>query len=594
MKPSPQTTGILWVLALAAVVSPGMAASPEQLLAAMTLPEKLGMLHGPYAAFPDRPKPAGAIGSAGYVPGVPRLGIPALQETDAGLGITNPNAIRPGDTTVALPSGLAAAASFDPNAAYRDGAVLGREATARGFNVVLGGGANLVRDPRGGRQFEYAGEDRLLAGVMAGAAIRGTQDQHVISTVKHFAVNDQETGRHILSANAPWPALRESDLLAFEIAIEQGHPGAVMCAYNRVNTIYACANPELLTTTLKQDWHYSGWVMSDWGAVPGVDALKAGLDQESGDSFDPQVYFGAPLAQALAAGQVAQARVDDAILRILRSMDAAGLLTATAKPAPDPAADLEAARRTEAEGIVLLKNQNVLPLPKTLPSLCVFGANADAGVPAGGGSSQVTPTGGYARKIPLTAEPDVPEFGVQAYDPPSPLSRLQAKMPGAKILFADGRYPSQAAMLARFCGAAIVFAQQFSGEEVDVPDLSLPFGQDALVQAVASVNPHTVVVLETAGAVKMPWLAKTAAVLEAWYPGSGGADAIADVLFGRLVDAMADSQAWLHGKSYAIFGDPDFVYAMARFVMETGGEPRHCLATNGTRGWEEQMAARSV
>ena len=496
----------------------------------MTLPEKLSLLHGPFAAVS---KPRGALGSAGYVPGVPRLGIPALQETDAGLGVTNPFGVRPGDSAVALPSGMAVAASFDPDAAYRDGVVLGREAAARGFNMVLGGGVDLVRDPRGGRSFEYAGEDPLLAGMMAGAAVRGTQDQHVMSTVKHFAVNDQETVRLVLSADVAEAALRESDLLAFEIAIEQGHPASVMCAYNRVNTVYACENADLLSVALKQDWHFPGWVMSDWGAVHSAGAINAGLDQESGEQFDPQVFFGAPLSAAVASGAVSQARVDDAVTRILGRMIAIGVMDFKA-PAADPARDLAAARDIAAESIVLLQNRSLLPLPASLKRVCVIGGNADAGVPAGGGSSQVTPAGGVARSVVVRPDVKPPEFGTQLYDPPSPLARIRAKLPGADVVFDDGRDPVAAAARAKACDVAVVFAENFSGEMIDLPDLSLPGGQDALIAAVTAANPRTVVVLETAGAARMPWLPQAGAVMEAWYPGSGGSDAIADVLFGDV------------------------------------------------------------
>jgi beta-glucosidase len=504
--------------------APCQAATPQALLGSLTLPEKLSLLHGPFAATPDH-VPPGARGSAGYVPGVPRLGIPALQETDAGLGVTNPNAIRPGDTAMALPSGMAMAASFDPDAAYRNGAMLGREAASRGFNMVLGGGADLVRDPRGGRAFEYAGEDPLLAGVMVGASVRGVQDQHVMATVKHFAVNDQETGRLVLSAQLSDVALRATDLLAFEIAIEQGHPASVMCAYNRVNGVYACENPDLLNVALKQDWHFPGWVMSDWGAVHSVGAINAGLDQESGEGFDPQVFFGATLAQAVASGTVPVARVDDAVGRILHGMAAAGLMAHRAPPPRDEAGDLAVARRNAAEGIVL-------PLRRDLKSVCMFGGNADAGAPAGGGSSQVTPVGGAARAIVVRPDIQPVAFGTQVYDPPSPVSRIAAKLTHGAVMFDDGHDAAAAAARAKSCDVAIVFAQNFSGEMADLPDLSLPGGQDGLVRAVTAANPRSVVVLETAGAVLMPWLSQANAVLEAWYPGSGGADAIADVLFG--------------------------------------------------------------
>jgi beta-glucosidase len=525
----------LWGLGVCLASQVAQGRTPEarvdSLLAAMTQAEKLGMLHGVFAAYPDRPKPVRAIGSAGFVPGVPRLGIPDLQETDAGLGVTNPNGIRPGDTAIALASGLAIAASFDPDLAYRNGMVLGREAALRGFNVVLAGGANLVRDPRAGRQFEYAGEDPLLTGVMVGAAVRGIQTHPVIATVKHFALNDQETGRMVLSADLPDAAMRESDLLAFEIAIEQGHPGAVMCAYNRVNAVYACDNPDLLTGILKGDWHYPGWVMSDWGAVHGVGALAAGLDQESGEGFDPEVFFGQALSRALASGQVRPSRIDDAVRRILRGMVAAGLMD-HAGAGPDPEADRQAARQAATEGIVLLANHDLVPLPRTLNRVCVIGGQADAGVAAGGGSSQVTPLGGVARAIAHPIDVQPPSFGTQVFDPPSPVSRIRAMLPDSDIVFDTGRDPAKAAAHAKSCDVAIVFATQFAGEAVDVPDLSLPDGQDRLIEAVAAANPRTAVVLETAGAVTMPWLAHVGAVLEAWYPGSFGADAIADILFG--------------------------------------------------------------
>ena len=190
--------------------------------------------------------------------------------------------------------------------------MIGSEARAKRFNVLLAGGVNLTRDPWNGRNFEYLGEDPLLAGMMAGAAIRGVQSNHIVSTVKHFALNSQETGRMLLDARIDEAALRESDLLAFEIAIEHGQPGSVMCAYNQVNGDYACENAWLLTDVLRGDWGYPGWVMSDWGGVHStVKAARAGLDQQSGQELDKQIYFGAPLAAAHCRGSVPDARLDD-------------------------------------------------------------------------------------------------------------------------------------------------------------------------------------------------------------------------------------------------------------------------------------------
>jgi beta-glucosidase len=532
----------LWAAPASAQPWMDTAKTPDEraslLVAQMTQDEKLAMLHGAFAV--NMPvngwhKPERAVGSAGFVPGVPRLGVPDLQETDASLGIANPFNVRPGDTAVALPSRQATAATFNPDIAYANGALLGREAASRGLNVVLGGGVDLARDPRGGRNFEYSGEDPLLAGVMAGAAVRGTQDQHVISTVKHFAMNDQETGRSLYDVRLDPAIMRESDLLAFEIAIEQGRPGAVMCAYNRVNAAYACENPALLNYVLKKAWAYPGFVMSDWGAVHGVGAINAGLDQESGEQLDARVFFAAPLGDALKNGQVKQARVDDAVHRILRSIIAAGLLEHREKPAADAKADTGVARQAEAQGIVLLRNEkNMLPLAGDVQRIAVIGGNADAGVPAGGGSSLVTPVGGFAREIALGRNGEDTLFRTASFDPAAPLDALRAHAPHAHILFTDGRYPSQAALYAGLSQVAIVFATQWSAEASDIPDLTLPDGQDALIERVAAANPHTVVVLETSGPVLMPWRDKVAAVIEAWYPGQGGADAIADVLFGAV------------------------------------------------------------
>ncbi len=268
----------------------GDASAPERAraaLAQMTQSEKLSLVHGVLGApWGGRPKPAGALGSAGYVPGVPRLGVPALQETDAELGVAN------GRPATAMPSNLALASTWDLGLARRQGAAVGAEARVEGFNVLLGGAANLIRDPRGGRNFEYFSEDPLVTGLMAGAAIDGAQSRHLIATAKHFALNDQETDRVVLDVRIDPGAARESDLFAFEIAIERGGPGAVMCAYNQVNGVYSCENDWLLNQVLKGDWRYPGFVMSDWGAVHStVRSALAGLDQESGEQLDTQNFF---------------------------------------------------------------------------------------------------------------------------------------------------------------------------------------------------------------------------------------------------------------------------------------------------------------
>jgi beta-glucosidase len=504
---------------------------------ALTPDERNGLLHGIFAVpVFGQPLPAGAVGSAGYVAGIARLGVPALQESDASLGVANPFNVRPGASATPLPSGLALAATWDSDAAYRGGAMIGQEAWRSGFNVLLAGGANLARDPRNGRNFEYLGEDPLLAGTLDGESIRGIQDQHVVSTMKHFAINDQETARRGYSAKIGEAALRESDLLAFELAYEGGHPGSVMCAYNRVNSIYACSNDMLLDKVLKGDWGFPGWVMSDWGAVHGLDDIKAGLDQQSGQELDRQVFFGKPLADAVQNGAVPAARVSDMAQRILRSMFAVGLFDHPPVKTPlDAEADAKVARRVAEEGTVLLSNPSgLLPLPRDAKRIVVIGGHADSGVLSGGGSSQVVPIGGAAPSIAMGGEGGMGPFRTMVFDPSSPFKAIKAKAPGAELRFIDGSYPAAAAALAKGADAVVIFATQWTIEGEDVPDLTLPNGQDALIAAVAAANPKTIVVLETGGPILMPWLGKMGAVVEAWYPGAKGGDAIADILFGDV------------------------------------------------------------
>ncbi|MGA9657982.1 MAG: beta-glucosidase [Asticcacaulis sp.] len=502
----------------------------------MTLDERISLVHGPMAMIlmPGMKLPEGAIGSAGYIQGIPRLGIPAQQESDASLGVTNPGGARPGDTATALPSSLSLAATFNADLAYRGGAVVGAEARSRGINVQLAGGVNLARDPRGGRNFEYVGEDPLLAGTLAGAAIKGIEDQHIISTVKHYAINDQETGRNFANSVISEQAMRESDLLAFQIAIEKGQPGSVMCSYNLVNGAYACGNDHLLNKVLKTDWGYKGYVMSDWGTVKSTDFAVKGLDQQSGEQLDKDIWFGAPLKAVVQQGTIPAARLSDMTHRILRSMFAAGLFDPQAPVTVDRAANAEVSRQAAAEGIVLLKNDNnILPLAATAKTILIVGGHADAGVLSGGGSSQVTADTAQLA-LPVGGEGMMASFNRMNFHMSSPLKALKERLPNATIRFDTGRYPAEAARKAKAADLVIVFGNQWMAEGDDAPNLNLPDGQDDLISALADANPHTVVVLQTGGAVSMPWLKKTPAVIEAWYSGQKGGEAIADVLTGAI------------------------------------------------------------
>jgi beta-glucosidase len=509
----------------------------EAIVARMTVDEKIALLHGLFPPRATGKTPNELIQAAGHIDGIPRLGVPLIRESDASLGVANQVEQRKGDTATALPSSLATAASFDPAIAQAGGAMIGAEARAKRFGVLLAGGINLTRDPWNGRNFEYLGEDPLLAGRMGGAHIEGVQSNRIVSTIKHFALNAQETGRMVVDARIDEAALRESDLLAFELAIERGKPGSVMCAYNKLNGDWACENKFLLTDVLKRDWGYRGWVMSDWGAVhSAAKAANAGLDQQSGQELDSAIFFDAPLRADIASGKVSMARVDDMVVRYLTGLIETGLYdspAATAQPIPYAAHALVAERTAEA-GIVLLKNEgNLLPLARTAKRVVVIGGRADVGVLSGGGSSQVRSVGGVPVEIPLSSGAAA-SFARVTYHNSSPLKALRAAMPWAKISFIDGSDPAAAAAAARDADMAIVFATQWTTEAEDVPDLSLPYGQDRLILAVAAAQPKTAVVLETGGPVTMPWLDRVPAVIEAWYPGQRGGEAIADILTGKV------------------------------------------------------------
>jgi beta-glucosidase len=220
----------------------------DLLIEQMTLDEKLVLVHGDAGSLAQ----LHSLGGAGFVPGIPRLGIPDMQMTDGRSGVANTGSR--GRYATALPSPLADAASWDPKVAYEFGALIGKESRDLGFQVSLGGTSNIIREPRNGRNFECLGEDPILVGKMLGRELKGTQDQQVIGNINRYAVNDQETGRMIGSAVIDRRAMQETDLLAFEIAIKESDVGTVMCAYNRVNTVYACENSYLLTDVLKKAW----------------------------------------------------------------------------------------------------------------------------------------------------------------------------------------------------------------------------------------------------------------------------------------------------------------------------------------------------
>ena len=502
----------------------------------MTEDEKFSWLSAPMALpIPGRSGvPQGALGSAAYYPAISRLGIPAIQQADASLGVGNIGDVRPGDNATALPSSLLLGATFDVQTARETGAMVGRQARAKGFAVQLAGGANLVREATGGRNFEYVSEDPLVTGLLVGASIGGLQSQGVVSTIKHFALNGQETGRVMADSRLSESAMRESDLLAFQIAIETGHPGAVMTGYNLVNGRYTSENAHLLSDILKGEWRFDGWVMSDWGATHSTeDAALAGLDVQSGANLDQQPYFAGPLRDAVRDGRIPQARIDDMVHRQLRVLFRLGIVDEP--PAPGGAVDYSAddliAQRAAERGLVLLKNDGgILPAARGLNRILVIGEHADTGVLSGGGSSSVTPIGSLSTDG--AAVMGVPMNKI--YHPSSPLLAIRAEAQAARVDFLDGSDREAAVAAAREADLVIIIADEWRSESVDAQGLKLPDDQPQLIEAVASANPRTVVVVESGGPVDTSWAAHVPAVLAVFYPGSGGGPAIAGVLFGRV------------------------------------------------------------
>ena len=509
--------------------------SPDQradlVVKEMTLDEKIAMLHGVGMPTdePVTPENAASNRGVGYDVGVPRLGIPGIDMSDAAYGVRS-SGIN-GRYSTALPANVAAAASWDTDAAFEFGALIGRELRAQGYNMSLGGGVNITREPRNGRTFEYLGEDPILAGTLVAHLIQGTQSAHIIGDIKHYAFNDQESGRSSVNVNISKRAARESDLLAFEIGVTEGHPAAVMCSYNRVNGDFACENKYLLTDVLKKNLKFPGFVLSDWGGTHSTEqASAAGLDNEEPGSF----FYSDRYKAAVQAGTISAAELDEHVHRILRSMFEAGVIDhPRQRSVVDPWAGLEVARKIEEGGIVLLKNRDsALPLVAgSLHTIAVIGAHSNVGMISGGGSAQVDPVGGNAIAPPGHG---ATQWGQEVWFPTSPLKAIQARAPGVTVKYDSGDDHAAAAALAKSADVAIVFAYQWEIEGTDLPSLSLAHNQNDLIAKVAAANPHTIVVLESGSPVTMPWVDAPAAILEAWFAGSDGANAVGNILFGSV------------------------------------------------------------
>ncbi|MDB1090303.1 glycoside hydrolase family 3 C-terminal domain-containing protein [Streptomyces sp. ACA25] len=390
---------------LGGLLSPGVAAADpdagkeasghvRDLVGRMTLDEKLTFLH-----WTTGPEGAPPVKGVGYLPGVPRLGIPPMQASDGPVGIR-----LNGGRATAMPSPVALAASFDDGLATEYGKVLGREGRAFGQDVVLAPMVNNIRVPYGGRNFETFSEDPLVSARMAAAQVRGIQGQGLMATVKHYAANNQEDNRDGVNVTVDEQTLNELELPGFRGAVEAG-AASVMCAYNGVNGSPSCSNAELLQNVLREQWRFTGWVMSDWLAARDTSDITKGLDQELGLDLDHEPapgeeipdarYFGARLKAAIQSGTVPEALLDRSVIRIVGQMERFGLLAKKppARPDRDPQAGRDAARTIAENGAVLLRNEH-----RTLPlaggpgaDIAVIGDGAKRPKVSGLGSAYVVP-----------------------------------------------------------------------------------------------------------------------------------------------------------------------------------------------------------
>ncbi|MDX3116230.1 beta-glucosidase H [Streptomyces scabiei] len=603
---------------------------PSRLVAGMTLEERLSFVQGRW----DDPRQQ-VIGESGYIPGVARLGIPPLRMSDGPAGT------RAAPDSTAMPVPVALASSFDDDLARQYGRVLGRDGRARGLDVVLAPMVNTIRVPYAGRDFESYSEDPLVNSRMVGQEVRGIQDEGLIATTKHFAANNQETDRQTINANVGEQALHEVELSGFEAAVQAG-TGSVMCSYNKVNGTHSCGNDTLLTSVLREQWGFRGWVMSDWSATHAPTDILRGLDQDMpGPPLGPD-YFGAPLKAAIQNGSIPVTALDRSVTRILGVMERFGLLRCASAEGPVPGCSLPArprfdaaasnavAQRVAEDGAVLLRNKgDALPLTgDAARDIALVGTPAVVPVIGGRGSSSVNPTSvavprdeiveRAGRGAQVSYHPGVDTVGTvipgsalsggavdhtgdgalptRSYDQTRTLKapedgdyllsirstvsnrtltvdgrqvasgnsyrndtltgtsarvhltagtheigvKVQGYQEGSKLSVQLTWTPPQAARAdlasavsaAKKARTAVVFVYDEQTEGADRTTLALPHGQDALVSAVAKANRNTIVVLNTGGAVTMPWLSSVKSVLDMHYPGQRGGAATARLLFG--------------------------------------------------------------
>ncbi|MGW8225585.1 MAG: glycoside hydrolase family 3 C-terminal domain-containing protein [Anaerolineales bacterium] len=454
---------------------------------------------------------------------VEHLGIPRLIVTDGPHGVRRVEDINTFVTAslpaTCFPSAACMASTWDVDLIHKVGEAIGEECIAQEVDVILGPGVNMKRTPLCGRNFEYYSEDPYLAGEIAVGFINGVQSKGVGTSLKHFAANNQEYQRSTINSEVDERALREIYLPAFEAAVKKAKPWTVMCSYNKLNGTYAAENHRLLSEILKEEWGYEGFVVSDWGAVHDrVEALQAGLDLEMPGPRDRRVN---EVIEAVRSGELDEAVLDESVGRILEIVFKA----AETKKGGSFEADKNhaLARQAAGEGMVLLKNNGILPL-KSYKKIAVIGRAAQEAYYQGGGSSHINPT-----------------------HLDNPYEELQKLAGDAQLSYVDG-YPvedsfnqaliDEAVESAGSAEVALVYISLPAAKEsegYDRPDLDLSSHQVALLKAVTAVQPDTVVILNSGAPVVMgEWIEDTAAVLEAWMMGQAGGGAIADILYGKV------------------------------------------------------------
>jgi beta-glucosidase len=511
----------------------------NSLIKQMTLEEKVNMIH------------ASSSFTSG---GVKRLNIPELTTSDG------PHGVRPEhgrdwnldndklDSGTYLPVGVCVAATWNPELGYAFGSVLGSEANYRGKDVILGPGINIIRSPLNGRNFEYLSEDPYLVSRMVVGSIRGIQDQGISACVKHYAGNNQESKRFTINVEMSERALREIYLPGFKAAIQEAGANTIMGSYNKFRGQWASQNYYLLTQILRKEWGFKGIAMSDWDAVHNtMEALWNGMDLEMGTDLHmlpnpdySKFWMGDAVIALVKAGKFPEYLVDEKVRRILYVMFKTKMIDGGRKKgAYNSKEHQQIAARIAEEGIVLLKNQNnILPLNRSaVKNIAVIGYNAERKQSMGGGSSQVR---AFYEITPLQGLQNVAGKNVNI----SYAKGYEIK----RNAVANNQLINEAVQAAAKADVAIIVGgwthgynysvwadNSFDAEDIDKPNMQMPFGQDELIKAVVKANPRTVVVLMGGGAIDMrQWIDQTPVILQSWYSGMEGGNALAKIIFGDV------------------------------------------------------------